>query len=400
VPTADEIKKQLERNWIKFLTENSVKFSLKTISGASPPSVFVGRYGYPKVKVGPMLPPMHGDTTILDTPEMWLDKSMEEIVSYRLSLVRGVSNIDIHSTSGKFVESLQELAMTSKSVESEATFEKAPIADVEREKALGLGTDSAPFGPIVPLKTFKPSSSFSTDQKLEYAFYDKDLRATEGIFNLYHRGVEISKIHRVLSMGMLGIQKNRRLVPTRWSISATDDIISTNLIKEIETFPTIDFFNVYKHTHFGNYYSVILIPDDIWSFEMQEAWYDNNGNLGVGIDFENANGLDHYPSIAGAYFAARLGVVEHLFKIRRKAAALILREIRPEYVMPLGVWQIREGIRKAVNGEAKQFENFQKALSFACFDLSVSKHEWTRNSEIYKNMKEQMRITDFFKGQF
>src|SRR5262249_35002277 len=143
-----------------------------------------------------------------------------------------------------------------------------------------------------------------------------------------------------------------------------------------------------------------LIPDDIWSFEMQEAWYDNNGNLGVGIDFESANGLDHYPSIAGAYFAARLGVVEHLFKVRRKAAALILREIRPEYVMPLGVWQIREGIRKSVNGEAKQFESFQKALSFACFDLSVSKHEWTRNSEIYKNMKEQMRITDFLKGQF
>lgn len=346
-----------------------------------------------------MLPPLHGDTTILDKPEMWVGKSMEEIVSYRLSLVRGVSNVDIHSTSGKFVESLQELAMTSKSVESEATFEKAPIADIEQEKALGLGTDSAPFGPIAPLKTFKPSSSLSVDQKLEYAFYDKDLRAVEGIVTLYRGGVEVSRIHRVLSMGMLGVQKNRRLVPTRWSISATDDVISTNLIKEIEIFPTIDFFSVHKHTHLGNYYSVILIPDDVWSFEMEEAWYDNNGNLGVGIDFENANGLDHYPSIAGAYFAARLGVVEHLLKGRRKAAALILREIRPEYVMPLGVWQIREGIRRALDGEAKQFENFQEALSFACANLSVSQHEWARNSEIYKNMKEQMRITDFFKGK-
>ena len=38
---------------------------------------------------------------------------------------------------------------------------------------------------------------------------------------------------------------------------------------------------------------------------MQEAWYDNStGNIQVGVDFENANGLDHYPSIAGAYFAA------------------------------------------------------------------------------------------------
>ncbi len=400
MPTANEIKKRLEENWIQFRNKNSAMLSSKNLSGATPPSVFVGRYGYPKVKVGPMLPPLHGDTSILDRPEMWLGKTIEEIVNYRLSLVRGVSNIDIHSTSGKYVESLQELAMTSKSVESEATFEKTPIADIEREKALGLDTDSAPFGPVAPLKTFKTSSSLSVDQRLENVFYDKDLRAAEGIVNLYEGGVEVSRIHRVLSMGMLGLQRNRRLVPTRWSISATDDVISASLIKEIETFPTIDFFKVYKYTHLSNYYSVILIPDDIWSFEMQEAWYDNNGNLGVGIDFENANGLVHYPSIAGAYFAARLGVAEHLFKRRHKAAALILREIRPEYVMPLGVWQIREGIRKALDEEAKQFDNFQSALSFACVNLSVSKNEWITNSEMYRRRKEQMRITDSFKRQF
>ena len=400
MPTANEIKKRLEENWIQFRNKNSVMLSSKNLSGATPPSVFVGRYGYPKVKVGPMLPPLHGDTTILDKPEMWLGKSIEEIVNYRLSLVRGVSNIDIHSTSGKYVESLQELAMTSKSVESEATFEKTPIADIEREKALGLDTDSAPFGPVAPLKTFKTSSSLSVDQRLENVFYDKDLRAAEGIVNLYQSGVEVSRIHRVLSMGMLGLQRNRRLVPTRWSISATDDVISASLIKEIETYPTIDFFKVHKYIHLGNYYSLILIPDDIWSFEMQEAWYDNNGNLGVGIDFENANGLDHYPSIAGAYFAARLGVAEHLFKIRHKAAAMILREIRPEYVIPLGVWQIREGIRKALDGKANQFHNFEKALLCACINLSISKDEWLRNSEMEKNTREQIKITDFLNYNF
>jgi hypothetical protein len=139
-----------------------------------------------------------------------------------------------------------------------------------------------------------------------------------------------------------------------------------------------------------------LIPDDVWSFEMQEAWFDNNGNIGSGIDFEDAKGLDHYPSIAGAYFAARLGVAEHLFKIKRKAAALVLREIHPEYVMPVGVWQIREGIREALKGQRKDFDSFEKALSFSCINSSVHKKEWIRNSKIYRNMKEQMRITAFF----
>jgi DNA repair protein NreA len=396
VPTANEIKKQLEQNWIQFLNANSAKLSLKTFAGATPPSVFVGRYGYPKVKVGPMVPPFHGDTTILDRPEIWLGKSIEEIVNYRTSLVRGVSDIDIHTTSGKYIESLQELAIALKSVESEATFEKIPIAEIEHEKDIGLDTESAPFGPVAPLKTFKTSSFLSVDQRLENAYYDKDLRASEAVVELYKKGLEISRIHRVLSLGMLGLQKRRRLMPTRWSISATDDIISASLIKDIDIYPTIDFFELYKYFHLGNYYTIILIPDDVWSFEMQEAWFDNNGNLGRGVDFENAKGLDHYPSIAGAYFAARLGVAEHLSRVERKAAALVLREIHPEYVMPVGVWQIREGIREAFKGQKKHFESFEKALSFACMDLSVHKNEWIRNSKIYRNRKEQMRITTFF----
>ena len=392
MPAANEIKKRLEDNWIRFLNTNSAKLTSITLAGATPPSVFVGRYGYPKVKVGPMVPPIHGDTTILDKPEMWLGKNIEDIVNYRLSLVRGVADITVYNTGGKYIESLQELAMASKSAESEAMFERSPIADIEQGKDLG---ESAPFGPVAPLKSFK-TSSLSVDKRLENVYYDKDLRAVEAVIDLYQKEVEVSRIHRVLSMGMLGVQKNRKLVPTRWSISATDDIISVSLIKSINNNSRVDFFEVYKYSHLGNYYSVILIPDDVWSFEMQEVWFDNNGNLGIGVDFEDANGLDHYPSIAGAYFAARLSVAEHLKKRRRKAAALVLREIHPDYVMPVGVWQIREGIREALKKESRRFESFEKALSFASMNLSLSTKEWIRNSKIYKNMKEQMRITDFF----
>jgi len=391
VPTANEIKKRLEDNWIQFLSTNSAKLASETLSGATPPSVFIGRYGYPKVKVGPMVPPFHGDTTILDKPEMWLGKSLEDIVRYRLSLVRGVSDINVHATSGRYIETLQELAMASKSAESEALFEKKPVADIEQEKDLG---ESAPFGPVAPLKSFK-TASLSIDKRLENVYYDKDLRAAEAIVDLFQQEVEVSRIHRVLSVGMLGLQKNRRLVPTRWSISATDNIISVSLIKSIVSYAQIDLFEVYKHSHLGNYYSVILIPDDVWSFEMKEVWFDKNGNLGMGVDFEDARGLDHYPSIAGAYFAARLGVAEHLVQRRRKAAALVLREIHSDYVMPVGVWQIREGIRVALKNEKRQFESFENALSFACISLSASRKEWIRGSKIIEQKKEQMRITDF-----
>jgi hypothetical protein len=127
---------------------------------------------------------------------------------------------------------------------------------------------------------------------------------------------------------------------------------------------------------------------------MKEVWFDNNGNIGMGMDFEDARGLDHYPSIAGAYFAARLGIAEHLSKRRRKGAGLALREIHPDYVMPVGVWQIREGIREALKTQKREFETFEKALNFACISLCTSKKEWIKGSKIFKFI-EQRRLTDF-----
>ena len=100
----NEVKKQLEKYWLTYLKENSKRFETSTISGASPPSVFVGRYGYPKVSIGPMVPAdIHGNTSILDSPEGWVGKTLQEILNYRLSLVRGLNSIRINDLDNKFI---------------------------------------------------------------------------------------------------------------------------------------------------------------------------------------------------------------------------------------------------------------------------------------------------------
>jgi hypothetical protein len=86
-------------------------------------------------------------------------------------------------------------------------------------------------------------------------------------------------------------------------------------------------------------------------------------------------------------------------KKKEKAASLILRGIHSDYVIPVAVWQIREGIREALKKENREFESFENALSFACMNLSTSRTELIRNSKIHKNIKEQMRITDFFSNK-
>lgn len=389
-----DIKKKLEQNWIQFLMANSAKLALDKIDGSSPPSVFVGRYGYPKVSIGPMIPPLHGDTTILDRTELWAGKSIEAIANYRLSLVRGTFKLNIHDTSGRYLENMQEMAMSERPAESEATFEKKPIADIELVKEVKLNAEAAPFGPSAPLKSFKVSS-LSADQRIEAVYYDTDLRASDAVIELYKRGVETSSIHKVFSVGMLGVKNNRKLVPTRWSISATDDIISSKLAKENKVNPAIDLFEVTQFSHLSNYYSVILLPDEVWNFEMIESWFTSSGQVATAADYEDARGLDHYPTIAGAYFAARLAVAEHLSRRRRQAAALVLREIHPEYFMPLGVWQIREGVREALKKPAQKFESLERALSFASAGMSLSTQEIALRSKLWHSTKNQTKITDF-----
>jgi hypothetical protein len=189
---------------------------------------------------------------------------------------------------------------------------------------------------------------------------------------------------------MLGTK--RKLVPTKWSITATDDIISKSIVEKILENNLIDVCKIFSYEHLGNIFSVILFPHR-WIFEMVEAWY-SNGVLGFGSDNEDARGMKHPPHIAGAYFSAKLAVSEYLLKNKIQAGVLIFREIRSEYAIPVGVWQVREGIREAMRQKPKIMSDFNQALQLASGKTSISKNEWVKNGKII-NMINQKTILDF-----
>ena len=381
---SSDIRKGIQSRWEEYLSTHANLFTSDSLDGASPPSVFVGSYGYPKVSVGPMVPPMHGDTTLLDSPELWVGKSLEEIVNFRLSLIRGIKNIPINEPNGRYIENLHEVAMSSRPIDSELQFYKnpKPVASIDGE--------SAPFGPVGEVTSAKFSST-SSDKSIQRAYYDHDLKAQDAVVSLYNRGIEISKIQKCFSVGMFG--KKRKLVPTKWSITATDSIIAESLVSEILEFDLIDSCRVFSHDHLGNLFSVVLFPHR-WLFENQEAWHTGNG-IGFGSDIEDAKGIDHPPVTAGAFFAAKLGVAEYLIEKKCQASALVLREIRPEYAVPVGVWQIREAIRSAMKNEPYIAENFGDGVTFAAQRMSVSKSEWLSKGNML-SMLRQKSISDFF----
>ena len=381
---SQEIRRSILSKWNESLSKYGNLFSSNSISGTSPPSVFVGSYNYPKVFVGPMVPPVHGNTELLDNPEKWKGKTLEEIINFRLKLVRGIQQIPIEQTEGRYMENLQEVTMSSKPTDLDLIFKKKISSNVS------IDGESAPFGPIGEIKSAKFSGSTST-KPIEKIFYDKDMKAQDAVLKLYNSGIEISKIQKCFSIGMMG--QKRKLVPTKWSITATDDIISKSIVNEILENNLIDTSKVFSYEHLGNIFSVILFPHR-WIFEMVEAWY-SNGILGFGSDNEDARGINHPPHIAGAYFAAKLAVSEYLLKNKIQAGVLIFREIRPEYAIPVGVWQVREGIREAMKQKPQIITKFNDALEIAATKTSVSKNEWVKNGKI-TDMIRQKTLLDYF----
>ncbi len=382
---ASDIRKAIESRWNEYLSKYANLFSSNHVEGSSPPSVFVGSYGYPKVLVGPLVPPIHGNTLVMDLPESWLGKSLEDIVNYRLSLIRGIKAVHIKEPQGRYIESLQELAMSSQPIDSEVEFVK------NTRSSLFVDGENAPFGPVGEIKSTKFSNS-SSDKNIQRLFYDKDVLAQDAVLELYNRGIEISKIQKCFSIGMFG--KHRKLVPTKWGITATDDMISKSMIQEISSFSEIDSCRLFTYEHIGNLYAIIMFPSR-WMFEMQEAWYDQDGTIGFGSDFEDMKGLLHYPETAGAHFASRLAVAEYLLANNVQAGVVVLREIRPEYAVPVGVWQVREGVRMALKQKPAIIHNFEQGLDLACQGMSVDKKEWLTKSKLQK-ARNQKSIKDYF----
>jgi hypothetical protein len=292
---------------IKYHSKEKIKPIINKISvgGSSPPSVFIGRYGYPKISIGPMIPPLMGDTSVIDTPELWMNKSIEDIVDFRSLLIRGKFNVDIFDVENKnkIVEYTRELALSKNSVFSEALFEKKPRGKIT------FYDEVQPHGPSAPIKKFDISNT-KYDHYIEKAFYDTDLKSREAVLDLYKNKVKISSIQRAFSVGAFGNKNNRRFVPTRWSITAVDSLIGEEMIKNTKRNPQINEYRVYYLNQFDNRWIIIMIPNN-WEYELIEAWYPNTTwnpygrDISIFNSYEFYNGRNTYAEIGGCYYAAK-----------------------------------------------------------------------------------------------
>ena len=358
----------------------------KNIEGSTPPSVFIGRWSYPKVYAGPMMVGEAGDTSIMDSPESWIgqNKQQEDIINYRMNLVRGKQLIKIDDLENPFVEKLQDISLASKSIDSEATFGKTPTGSMFTE-------DSTPHGPSAVIEKFD-IDAVRWDRQLEKTFYDTDLKAVDAVVNLHDKEVPFTAMQKAFSVGAIGTKNKRKLVPTRWSITACDSTLADEFLKEVRKFEQLDTYRVFEFGALNTYYVIILTPTE-WQYEWYEAFIKiiKNERL-IFSDYETNGGKKEYSRVGGCYYTAKMVVLDYLSKIKKQSGLIILREAYENYI-PLGVFNVRENIKEAMARPYLEFETLEDSLKYAGTKLRIPVKEFVNQGTLLNEMLHTKQTT-------
>lgn len=350
-------------------------------------SVFVGRQGYPNVNIGPLA--AIEDKPNLDSPRKWFGMNYSDIIELRSLLLRSKQRESVKSRS-RFIGETQELVLASKPTDVEMSFKKKPVYRVSFSDVV------QPMGPSASLEKLRIAENPHIPRRIDKIVSD-ELKANQASFELYKGGEDVHKISAILSSGTLGLEKNKKLVPTRWSITATDDIIFKKLARQVRQFPSVNEYAVFSSHKLDNHFEVLLMPGS-WEFENFEAWApgsmwsQNLKKTEILEEYEPFTGRTRYAELeGGGYYASRLGVIEGLHDMRRQARVVVFREIYEGYVIPVGVWQVRENVRNAFKKNPHKFATLKEALDCINSKLRIHVSEYIKQSKILR----QKRLLDF-----
>ncbi len=258
-----------------------------------------------------MIAPAHGDTSVMDKPEEWIPGNIaqEEIIRYRLSLVRGMHQVNASDMNDRFIGKLQEIALSDRSIESEAKFSTAPAG-------FSFSEEHTPYGPSAPLINLEIEEQ-RWNRDLESVYYDTDLRAADAVMDLHRKRLSFSHIQKAFSVGVMGAGRGRHLVPTRWSITACDTIIGNHLLTEVKKCSPIDTWRVHEFSSLNNKYAVILMPT-AWQYEWTEAFVRVLGDEEVVFsDYELHKPKREYSHLGGCFYSCKMAVLEALAEQQR-----------------------------------------------------------------------------------
>ncbi len=338
--------------------------------------LLVGEYGYPKVRYGPL----SAMSSYPWEPEKWARERLDfaDILRFRMMTVYPFQRRQIYKPPDIY-DPLGETVASIKPIDVELYLKKPP------KMRLRLDASIPPVGGSAPLKKIELGENPKIPKMVESVLSER-MKAAKAVELLYRWGASIYYIEKIFSGGFLGIEERRRIVPTRWGITAVDSILGNAFLRDIKYSPSIGNAELYYWEYLGNKYYITLIPSDYWSMETLEFWLPNSvwvSGRGKPVIFPNHEDYTGKPAkMDGGHFAIKISVLDYLRKTNRKAAVLAIRIITPKYIAPVGSWQIRESVKLAlenkpvIKGDIDEIIDFISSRENVVRTTNLAKKSW------------------------
>ena len=395
----EAMKKVAQTN---FKIKNFKKIS--KLDSNSPPSVFIGSgLSYPNVNVGILSPLERDENSWLYADEKyWADKNfnIKEVLNLRQGLLnsRFKTKVSNFKNNRKFIDIAKEVALASKPVDMEIELNKNKSFGNKKDRVL------TPNGLRAGLKDAKITGNVKVARSLDKMIND-EIKSSDAMKRLYKKGFNEYSLNKVLSVGVLGLKKDKKLVPTRWSITATDDTLGKQLLDKVRDYKWIEDFQLFFGEFMGNQYIVLLFPD-AWSYELFELYkpgssWNPSQQLKAATDLEWFKGRTTYANnTSGGYYATRLPILEYLNQIKRQASVLVIRVETPAYWAALGVWVVRESVRKAIQKGKMTFhskeELIESAKKISKIKFDFDNTQILNQSRLLKKINAERKLREWF----
>ncbi|MFH0922492.1 MAG: hypothetical protein V1811_00360, partial [Candidatus Micrarchaeota archaeon] len=350
---------------------------------------FVGWSNYPNVSIGPLVSVSEGDAAIYDSPDKWYGLGFEDIIRFRSSLVIGRSRQHVKQKT-RLLSDLQDAVMSRKTVDMEVEFDRAPVY------SMSYSPISQPMGPSARIEKMELAENPRVPRKI-YSAVGEDVRVRELLPELVSSGIDYYYLQKLLSAGLLGKKQDKKIVPTRWGITATDRMMGDYFIRQVKECDAVSDVLVFTNEYLYNHFEILLLPG-LWEFEQFESWAaktiwtSQQSKPSIAHEYEPFGGRSDYAvTEGGGYYAGRFACSEGLAQMHKQARVVVFREIYEGYQMPVGVWELRENIRNAFRKAPERHATVKDALNSISTRLRHGMHDYLGKSIVLR----QRRLTEF-----
>lgn len=348
---------------VRAFMEAAARIESMEVIGSTPPTAIVGEKGYPSVPVIFGIPPgVRGDDAkVYDDPHGWWGRlELSDILRLRGYQVSTLIRADVSNPFKLYEKEIGVAAISTRPVDAEAVLKQLPRPVMRLDPFVGAA------GPAAPAKELRITGNASPPRKLEKIIWD-DVSVQDAVSELIRGGVDTYSIIRAMSLGFLGRLRRRRMVPTRWAITAVDRAAVKHFLTRLRDMPSVDRVTVHELEYLMNRFYIVLYPGN-YHVEWLEIWRPRTVLTervpSSVIIYSRDYGTGRTSTLDGGFDAARHGLARALYERGRKASAIIIRVIEPGYVVGVGNWHIRETVYRAVHSDGVAFERLRDAIKW------------------------------------